>query len=424
MRDLNFKPAVPVFAAHLGDEEGYFAALNLSFLGSNGTPALAEAMQSRCDAVRVRAATMLNRMEFEYGLEDETLACSLAECWNDPAPEVRSQAIVAAGRHWEGPRSEVMLKLLRDSDENVRLAAAGVLSQHREELTNCFPTVLEMLRGNERDMQATACRALADLRLPPVPEEVLWHLLKTPRYDVYWYAYAGLWGRKLYCDSGDAGPLLENPLMEARILGLRILEGAGTGRAVELALPLLRDRERTVRHEAWEVLHAITGEDIVENQPEKWEAWWKSRETEIPKRTEQDLVEFVREIAVQYRGHFPPMFPYLVHPGNDMLRMVQMRQKSEHDRTPVEQRDLRFYLLHERMGQFLHENGLADRFWFVGMGVNFGDLEKVVCCYKVDGASTYRAVYGDMSVRNVTIEQLPPLEKYDGGGWKRVRYNY
>lgn len=423
MRDLNFKPAVPVFATHLGDEEGYFAALNLSFLGSNGTPVLAEALHSPCDAVRVRAAIMVNRIEFEYGLEDETLACSLAECWNDPVAEVRRQAIVAAGREWESPRSEVMVKLLRDSDENVRFAAAGVLSQHREELANCFPTLLELLRGNEPELQSAACGALAGLRSPPVPEDVLRHLLKMPRSDVYLFAYGRLWRSKLYCDCDDGRSLLENPMMEARILGLRILEGAGTGRAVELALPLLRDRERTVRHEAWEVLHAITGGDIVENQPEKWEAWWKTHDTEIPKRTEQDLVEFVREIAVQYRGHFPPMFPDRVHPGNDMLRMVQMRQKSENDRTPVEQRDLRFYLLHERMGQFLHGNGLADRFWFVGMGVNFGDSEKVVCCYKVDGASTYRAVYGDMSVREVTIEQLPPLEKYDGSGWRRVRYN-
>src|SRR5262249_30680422 len=137
MRDLTFKPAIPVFAAHLGDEEGYFAALNLSFLGTNAMPALAEALQSRCDAVRARAASMVNAIAIQTG--DGTLSCELAEYWNDPAAEVRRQAVVAAERNWEKPRTEVMMKLLRDHDVGVRFAAAGVLSPHREELTNCLP---------------------------------------------------------------------------------------------------------------------------------------------------------------------------------------------------------------------------------------------------------------------------------------------
>jgi HEAT repeat protein len=422
MCDLNFKPAIPVFAAHLGDEEGYFAALNLSFLGTNAMPALAEALHSPYDAVRARAASMVNGIAIQTG--DESLSCELAEYWNDPVAEVRRQAVVAAERNWEKPRTEVMLKLLKDNDVGVRFAAAGVLSPHREELTNCLPRLLEMLRGNEPELQASASRALGNFRWPPVSQDILRHLLQTPHYNVYWYAYGGLWGMKHYCDCDDAKPLLANPKMEARILGLRILEGAGTGRAAELTLPMLRDREPTVRHEAWEVLHEITGGDIAENQPEQWEAWWEDHGKEIPKRTEQDLVEYVREIAAHYRGHYPPMFPDRIYPGYELLKFVQSRQKPERERTVEERRGLKFYHLHGRMAQFLQQNGLADRFWFVGMGVKPGESEKVVCCYKLDRASTYRAVYADMSVRDVTVEQLPPLEKYDGSGWKRIRFDY
>jgi len=46
---------------------------------------------------------------------------------------------------------------------------------------------------------------------------------------------------------------------------------------------------------------------------------------------------------------------------------------------------------------------------YVGEDVKLGDASKAVCWYKPEGSETYRVMYGDLSVKNVTPEDLPPI---------------
>ncbi|MGA2788712.1 MAG: DUF2330 domain-containing protein, partial [Verrucomicrobiota bacterium] len=62
MRDLEFEPAIPVFAAALADTEGALAAANLLQLGTNGASALIAAMQNTNPAVRAHAASVAENM--------------------------------------------------------------------------------------------------------------------------------------------------------------------------------------------------------------------------------------------------------------------------------------------------------------------------------------------------------------------------
>jgi hypothetical protein len=44
---------------------------------------------------------------------------------------------------------------------------------------------------------------------------------------------------------------------------------------------------------------------------------------------------------------------------------------------------------------------------YVGDGVRLGEAEKVILWYRPEGASNYRVLYGDLSVRDVAPENLP-----------------
>lgn len=46
---------------------------------------------------------------------------------------------------------------------------------------------------------------------------------------------------------------------------------------------------------------------------------------------------------------------------------------------------------------------------YVGEDVQLGDATKAVCWYKPQGSATYRVVYGDLSVKDVAPEDLPPI---------------
>ena len=57
---------------------------------------------------------------------------------------------------------------------------------------------------------------------------------------------------------------------------------------------------------------------------------------------------------------------------------------------------------------------VKNSFRYLGKGVKLGDKDRIVCWYKLKDAkdpSTYRVVYGDLSVKDVAPEDLPlPVE--------------
>jgi outer membrane lipoprotein-sorting protein len=46
---------------------------------------------------------------------------------------------------------------------------------------------------------------------------------------------------------------------------------------------------------------------------------------------------------------------------------------------------------------------------YLGEDVQFGDATKAVCWYRPAGSDTYRVIYGDLSVRDVEPDDLPPI---------------
>lgn len=58
---------------------------------------------------------------------------------------------------------------------------------------------------------------------------------------------------------------------------------------------------------------------------------------------------------------------------------------------------------------FIEQLPEGSDYQYVGEDVKLGDAGKAVCWWKPAGSSTYRVVYGDLSIRDVAPEDLPPI---------------
>jgi outer membrane lipoprotein-sorting protein len=56
---------------------------------------------------------------------------------------------------------------------------------------------------------------------------------------------------------------------------------------------------------------------------------------------------------------------------------------------------------------FLQKFEFGGKWGYAGKGVKLGDAEKIILWYQPQGSQTYRAIYGDLSVKDVTPDNLP-----------------
>ncbi len=59
------------------------------------------------------------------------------------------------------------------------------------------------------------------------------------------------------------------------------------------------------------------------------------------------------------------------------------------------------------IGVFVKDHAVENSFRYLGKGVKLGDKDRIVCWYRPKGAKAYRAVYGDLSIKDVAPEDLP-----------------
>jgi len=127
--------------------------------------------------------------------------------------------------------------------------------------------------------------------------------------------------------------------------------------------------------------------------------------------TEKDMVEYLGIMADYNNKTFPDqVFPFAF--TSDRLNKIY--NKAKNDRTAAE-RKLLNTMDHYKMaslnmmptGHFVEDHTEKDSFRYLGKGVKLGDKDRIICWYKLKGLSTYRAVYGDLSVKDVAPEDLP-----------------
>ena len=129
--------------------------------------------------------------------------------------------------------------------------------------------------------------------------------------------------------------------------------------------------------------------------------------------TETQMIEYLG-IMADYNDKTFPDQPYSI----DVDRLNEIDDKAKEDRTPAEQRlrDItdQYKMANLNMmptGHFIEDNTVKGTFRYLGKGVKLGDADRIICWYKLKDAGVYRAVYGDLSVRDTAPEDLPlPVE--------------
>jgi hypothetical protein len=316
MQDLEFVPAIPALAPMMSEEHGGVAGQLLAQFGDEGIPVLLAACKSRNPTERLNAVCAL-----EYGRRSIPYDLLMALI-QDESPRVRLQATRYAYLNWDQRLTDTMVALLRDQHLEIRQEAGGCLSSHESTNRTSFylgllndpdPNVraralgiadrisrrsgsdevyraaLPMLKDPNEIVQSAAVNTLLGSHQPvPIPD--LLPLLNHPYPDTVAFVANMLrgGGRIRYVGdkresllpvaSADLAPLMTNRFGNVRLIGLRAMQDIADATAVELTLPLLRDTNSVIRSRAFTVVQEITGQDISDSDPAKWEAWWAANQ--------------------------------------------------------------------------------------------------------------------------------------------------
>ncbi|MBC7818342.1 MAG: hypothetical protein IAG10_15760 [Planctomycetaceae bacterium] len=129
-----------------------------------------------------------------------------------------------------------------------------------------------------------------------------------------------------------------------------------------------------------------------------------------PTVTEDEMIAYLGAAARFNDNQFPDS-PYEVF---DRDKFNAASNKELTARTPVEQAliDIRDKIMMREIyrspvKQFEEDQTTAGSFHYVGSGVKVGQADKIVGWYKLRNATKYRAVYGDLSIKDVTETELP-----------------
>jgi hypothetical protein len=119
---------------------------------------------------------------------------------------------------------------------------------------------------------------------------------------------------------------------------------------------------------------------------------------------EQDFIVILQHWAEHVLGgNFPDSVS-----AEDILKVAPvLRQKIDQLNISDEEK-MQLGMAMGRGFMFFRQLEFSSTDWhYVGKGVEFGDANTVVFLYRPKGSDTYRVIYGDLSVEDVTSENLP-----------------
>lgn len=142
---------------------------------------------------------------------------------------------------------------------------------------------------------------------------------------------------------------------------------------------------------------------------------------DVSKPGEEDLIEAFRLYTDASGGKLPPdlniskaMVELLnvvkerkapLHPDRDQEAPEQQKQQKEEVMEVYAQIGPR---IARGLGLFVQQLPADSDWHYAGKDVKFGDANAPIFWYRPEGSKTYRVIYGDLSVRDVSIDQLPP----------------
>jgi len=129
-----------------------------------------------------------------------------------------------------------------------------------------------------------------------------------------------------------------------------------------------------------------------------------------PTITEEEMVAFLGA-AARFNGGIFPDSPYAAF---DQAKFNAAGMKAAAAQTPAEQELIRLHdkfltreVYRSPVLQFVEDHAEPDSFHYVGAGAKVGQADRLLCWYTTKGATKPRAVFGDLSVRDVSPSEFP-----------------
>jgi len=124
---------------------------------------------------------------------------------------------------------------------------------------------------------------------------------------------------------------------------------------------------------------------------------------DFTKGTEEDFIESLRVWAkVLLDGNFPEA----VGTKQYMTQMPLIGEKLAQSGLSKDEAEKLAMALPRGMF-FLQLLEIDDKYHYAGKGVKLGDADTAIFWYRPEGSNTYRVIYGDLSVKDVSKENLP-----------------
>jgi HEAT repeat protein len=279
--DLEFEPAVPMFAEKLHTPEGRTLAHELPQFGTHAVPIVLAGLSSSEPAERRLAASAMARMA------DPRLVAPLAGLLEDADARIRATACKAARGNWDGTFVPRLVQLLSDQEAEVRWAACDCLQAHPAESTNNISAYQKLVENG--GVAALPAMTLLNRHHAQLPKASWVHLLSSTDPGMITAAMENLrFQQKLELD--EISRLLTNSLPMARRWGLILLRPNDKA-AIDRIVSMLRDPNEGLRWLARDNLRRISGKKLGAD-PAAWEKWWaENRETFKPASSAQPPLE-------------------------------------------------------------------------------------------------------------------------------------
>jgi hypothetical protein len=270
--DVEFEPAIAVFADKLHTPEGRTLAHSLPQFGAFAVPVVLAGLAGYEPSERRLAAAAIAQMA------DPRVVAPLARLLQDPDPRIRASACSAAVTNWDSAFAPRVVELLSDPDPYVSSAAAGCLHAHPAESANYIGVYRKLAeRGGPEAVFAIHLLWNHGVHLPT---SSLVPLLASGEYCTVHTALFDLRDRRLSLD--EISTLLTNSLTSVRLQGLTALLQRGDIPAMDRIVSMLRDPDEALRWTVRTNLRRLSGKKLGAD-PAAWEKWWnENRKTFSP----------------------------------------------------------------------------------------------------------------------------------------------
>jgi hypothetical protein len=129
-----------------------------------------------------------------------------------------------------------------------------------------------------------------------------------------------------------------------------------------------------------------------------------------PTITEEEMVAFLGAAARFNDGIFPDS-PYAAFDQAKFnaaaIKPAIAQSPAERELIGLHDKFLTREVYRSPVRQFVEDHTEPGSFQYVGAGAKLGDAGRILCWYKTRGAAKTRAVFGDLSVRDVSPSELP-----------------